>query len=152
MPGNAHVGLGILTDQVNLTGQNPLAGSNLRDVETPFVGMTDAYTPYLRTLARGVADDLGISVEEGVYAGTLGPTFETPAEIGMLRMLGVSYVGMSTVCEVIMAHALGMNVLGLTLAANESGDATVTHESVLAEAGRHADDFERLVRGVLHLL
>lgn len=153
VPGNASTGLGILTDQINLTGRNPLAEwDEIREVETPFVGMTDAYTPYLRTLARGVADDLGISVEEGVYAGTLGPTFETPAEIGMLRMLGVSYVGMSTVCEVIMAHALGMNVLGLTLAANESGDATVTHESVLAEAGRHADDFERLVRGVLHLL
>ena len=153
VPGNANKGLGILTDQINLTGRNPLAEwDELRDVDTPFVDMNDAYSPYLRTLARGVADDLGIAVEEGVYAGVLGPCFETPAEVGMMRTLGVSYVGMSTVCEVIMAKALEMNVLGLTLAANEAGAAGVDHESVLEEAGRHADDFERLVRGVLHLL
>ena len=149
----ASKGLGILTDHINLTGANPLAKEeNLRDLETPFVGMTDAYTPYLRALAHNVADDLGISVQEGVYAGLLGPSFETPAEVAALRAMGVSYVGMSTVCEVIMAHALGMQVLGLTLAANAAGDPTVTHESVLAEAELHADDFERLVRGVLKAL
>ena len=151
--GNAKTGLGVITDQINLTGRNPLIEwDGIRDVETPFVGMVDAYTPYLRTLARGVADDLGIAVDEGVYAGVLGPCFETPAEIGMMRALGVSYVGMSTVNEVIMAHALGMNVLGLTLATNESGDPDTSHESVLEVAGRYASDFERLVRGVLHLL
>ena len=114
--------------------------------------MADAYSPYLRTIARGVADDQGISVEEGVYAGVLGPCFETAAEVRALRMLGVSYVGMSTVNEVIMARALDMNVLGLTLAANYSGDGSVTHQSVLAEAEKHAEDFEKLVRGVLRLL
>ncbi len=151
--GMASKGLGILTDHINLTGANPLAKEeNLRDLETPFVGMTDAYTPYLRALAHNVADDLGISVQEGVYAGLLGPSFETPAEVAALRAMGVSYVGMSTVCEVIMAHALGMQVLGLTLAANAAGDPTVTHESVLVEAELHADDFERLVRGVLKAL
>lgn len=151
--GNSGIGLGILSDQINLTGRNPLAEwDEIRDVETPFVGMTDAYTPYLRTLARGVADDLGITVEEGVYAGVLGPCFETQAEVAALRALGVSYVGMSTVNEVIMARALDMNVLGLTLAANYSGDGSVTHQSVLAEAERHSEDFERLVRGVLRLL
>ena len=153
VPGNAQKGLGILTDQINLTGRNPLAEwDELRGVDTPFVDMNDAYSPYLRTLARGVADDLGIAVEEGVYAGMLGPSFETPAETAMLRTLGVSYVGMSTVCEVIMAKALEMNVLGLTLAANEAGAPGVDHQSVVAEAEKHADDFERLVRGVLRLL
>ena len=153
VPGNAQKGLGILTDQINLTGRNPLAEwEELRDVETPFVDMNDAYSPYLRTVARGVADDLGIAVEEGVYAGVLGPCFETPAEVAALRTLGVSYVGMSTVCEVIMAKALDMNVLGLTLAANESGAADVTHESVRAAAEAHSEDFERLVRGVLRML
>lgn len=153
VPGNAQPGLGILTDHINLTGCNPLVDdADLRHVETPFVGMRDAYTPYLRGLARGVADDLGISVQEGVYAGVLGPCFETPAEVAMLRGMGVSYVGMSTVCEVIMAHALGMNVLGLTLATNFAGEDDVSHQSVLEEATRHADDFERLVRGVLKLL
>ena len=153
VPGQAHVGLGILTDQINLTGRNPLAEwEGLRDVESPFVDMNDAYSPYLRTIARGVADDLGIAVEEGVYAGVLGPCFETPAEVAALRALGVSYVGMSTVCEVVMARALGMNVLGLTLAANESGAPAVSHETVLAEAEKHAENFEALVRGVLRLL
>ena len=153
VPGQAHVGLGILTDQINLTGRNPLAEwDGLRDVESPFVDMNEAFSPYLRTIARGVADDLGIAVEEGVYAGVLGPCFETPAEVAALRSLGVSYVGMSTVNEVIMARALGMNVLGLTLAANESGAADVSHGSVLAEAEKHAEDFEALVRGVLRLL
>ncbi len=153
VPGMAHTGLGILTDQINLTGRNPLAEwDGLRDVESPFVDMNEAYSPYLRTLARGVADDLGIAVEEGVYAGVLGPCFETPAEVAALRALGVSYVGMSTVCEVIMAKALGMSVLGLTLAANESGAPAVSHESVLEAAEGHAQDFEALVRGVLHLL
>lgn len=153
IPGNAHKGLGILTDHINLTGANPLAGSSeLRGLETPFVGMTDAYSPYLRAIARGVADDLGIAVEEGVYAGLLGPSFETPAEVRMLRGMGVSYVGMSTVCEVIAARALGMNVLGLTLAANYAGDGSVTHQSVVEEAQLHAQDFESLVRGVLRLL
>ena len=153
VPGNAGVGLGILTDQINLTGRNPLAEwDGLRDVESPFVDMNEAYSPYLRSLARGVADDLGVHVEEGVYAGVLGPCFETPAEVAALRSLGVSYVGMSTVNEVIMARALGMSVLGLTLAANESGAPAVSHETVLAAAGRYAEDFERLVRGILHLL
>ncbi len=151
--GRAHTGLGILTDQINLTGMNPLTeGEGARGIETRFVDMNDAYSPYLRTIARGVADDLGIAVEEGVYAGTLGPCFETPAEVAALRTLGVSYVGMSTVCEVIMAKALGMHVLGLTLAANEAGAPATSHESVLAAAGQHADDFERLVRGVLRML
>lgn len=153
VPGNASLGLGILSDQVNLTGRNPLAEwEGERDVKTPFVDMKDAYTPYLRTLARGVADDLGIAVEEGVYAGVLGPCFETPAEVALMRQLGVSYVGMSTVNEVIMAHALDMHVLGLTLAANASDAPGTSHESVRAGAQRHADSFERLVRGVLRLL
>lgn len=153
VPGRAHVGLGILTDQINLTGRNPLAEwDGLRDVESPFVDMNEAFSPYLRTIARGVADDLGIAVEEGVYAGVLGPCFETPAEVAALRALGVSYVGMSTVNEVIMARALGMSVLGLTLAANESGAPEVSHGSVLAEAEKRAGDFEALVRGVLRLL
>ena len=153
VPGNAGVGLGILTDQINLTGRNPLAEwDGLRDVESPFVDMNEAYSPYLRSIARGVADDLDIHVDEGVYAGVLGPCFETPAEVSALRKLGVSYVGMSTVNEVIMAKALGMHVLGLTLAANESGAPAVTHETVLEAASHYAEDFERLVRGVLHLL
>lgn len=148
--GNATMGLGVLTDQINLTGRNPLAEwDGLRGVDTPFVGMTDAFSPYLRGIALGVAQDEGIALQQGIYAGVLGPCFETAAEVAALRLMGVSFTGMSTVNEVIMARALGMNVLGLTLAANFAGDGSVTHQSVLAEAQKHADDFERLVRGVL---
>jgi purine-nucleoside phosphorylase len=91
-------------------------------------------------------------VEEGVFAGLLGPSFETRAEAAMLKTMGVSYVGMSLANEVIMAQALGMNVLGLTLATNESGAAAVTHEKVKSAASAYNEDFERLVRGILHLL
>ena len=151
--GNANPGLGIITDQINLTGRNPLAEwAELRDVDTPFVDMNDAYSPYMRTVARGVADDLGIAVEEGVFAGVLGPCFETPAEVAALKAIGVSYVGMSLACEVIMAKALEMNVLGLTLATNEAGERKVGHKSVQAKAAEHAEDFEKLVRGVLRML
>ena len=151
--GNAKVGLGILTDQINLTGRNPLAEwDELRDVDTPFVDMSEAFSPYLRTLAQGVADDAGIGLQQGVYAGMLGPSFETPAEVAALRSLGVSFAGMSTVNEVIMARALDMNVLGLTLATNMAGSADTDHSSVLACAERYSEDFERLVRGVLRML
>ena len=152
--GRASTGLGIVSDHINLTGNNPLVGwrgdvGRFAQPDAGFVNMTDVYTPYLRGIARGVADDLGLSVGEGVLAGVVGPSFETPAETTMLRMLGVSYVGVSTVCESIMAHALGMGVLGLTLAANYAGEPGVSHQSILAAARQHADSFESLVRGVL---
>jgi purine-nucleoside phosphorylase len=114
--------------------------------------MSAAFSPYLRTLAQGVADDTGIGLQQGVYAGVLGPSFETPAEVAALRSLGVSFTGMSTVNEVIMARALYMNVLGLTLATNMAGSADTNHGSVLACAERYSEDFERLVRGVLRML
>ena len=85
-------------------------------------------------------------------AGTVGPSFETPAEVRALSTLGVSYVGMSTVCEVIMAHALDMNVLAITQAGNRAGDPSVSHKSVLDASKKYEQDFEKLVRGVLHLL
>ena len=151
--GNATPGIGIITDHINLTGHNPLdRPDNLSSVESPFVGMTDAYTPYLRTLAHGVADDKGIGVSEGVYAGLLGPSLETPAEVRMLASMGVSYTGMALVNETIMAHALGMNVLALTLASNPAGSPDMTHESVLAAAEANKDDMATLVSGVLRLL
>lgn len=151
--GRAQVGLGLITDHLNLTGRNPLCErEDLSVVDSPFVGMTDAYTPYLCMLAAGVAANEGIELQQGVYAGLLGPSFETPAEVAALSALGASFAGMSLVCETIMAHALGMNVLGVTLAANMAGEAGVTHDSVLEVASGYEKDFERLVRGVLRLL
>ena len=157
IPEAAQVGLGLITDHINLTGANPLVGWNGQEpelalVDSGFVSMASVYTPYLQGIARGVAKDQEIDLGEGVLAGVLGPSFETPAEVRMLRGMGASFVGRSTVCEAIMAHALGMKVLGLTLSANFAGEAGVSHGSVLAAAGDYADSFERLVRGVLTLL
>lgn len=157
VPQMVSTGLGLVSDQINLTGANPLVPQAPQDgwpvpMSTGFKDMTDIYSPYLRGLARGVAEDEGLALSEGVLAGVVGPNFETPAEVNALRMLGVSYVGMSTVCEAILAHSLGMQVLGLTLAANYAGEVGVTHQSVLTAARGSADGFERLVRGVLALL
>ena len=157
IPQMASTGLGMVSDQINLTGTNPLVPEAPQDgglvsISAGFTDMTDIYSPYLRGLARVVAEEQGLVLGEGVLAGVVGPHFETPAEVNMLRVLGVSYVGMSTVCEAILAHSLGMQVLGLTLAANYAGEVGVTHQSVLAAAQGSADGFERLVRGVLSLL
>lgn len=155
--GAAKTGLGIISDHLNLTGTNPLLGFNegygeLRGVRDNLFDMTDVYTPYLRGIARGVADDLGLEVGEGVLAGVVGPSFETVAEARALKALGASYVGFSTVVEAIMAHALGMQVLGLTLAANYAGDPGISHQSVLTAARSNEDKFERLVCGILKAL
>lgn len=150
VPGNACCGLGIVSDHINLSGANPLAEwREMRGLQSPFQDMAGAYSPRLRSLAHGVADELGVRVSEGVYCGVPGPSFETPAEVRALAAMGVSYVGMSLVNEVIMARALGMEVLALTLATNEAGASGTSHASVLAEATNHAAGFEGLVRGVL---
>ncbi|MBR3384118.1 MAG: purine-nucleoside phosphorylase [Atopobiaceae bacterium] len=147
---NAQMGLGVISDHINLTGMNPLADTEcLRGLDTPFVGMGDAYSGYLRAIAHGVADERDIQLGEGVYAGLLGPSFETPAEIRALGLLGCSYAGMSLVQEAIMARALGMEVLGLTLATNMAGASGVTHEAVLRESLGQTEDFCNLLRGIL---
>ena len=154
IPGAATPGLGLITDHINLTGTNPLVGWNGKEpelalVDSGCVSMADVYTSYLQDVARNVAAEQGIDLSEGVLAGVLGPSFETPAEVGALKTLGASFVGCSTVNEAIMAHALGMRVLGLTLAANYAGEPGVSHESVLVAARGCADEFERLVCGIM---
>lgn len=148
--GQAPLGLGLVCDQLNLTGKNPLVGDDaLRGVDNAFVDMSDAYTPYLRQVAKAVADDLGVALSEGVLAGIFGPSFESPAEARAMALCGASYTAMSVVNEVVLAHALGMNVLGVTLSANKAGAPGVSHETVLSYAEGHEADFEALLRGVL---
>lgn len=150
---NAQMGLATISDHINLTGANPLVDPECRrGLESPFIGMTGAYSPFLRSVAHGVADDLGISLGEGIYAGLLGPSYETPAEIHALGTLGCSYVGMSLVQETIMARALDMEVLGLTLATNVAADDGLNHAAVLSESRDHAEDFCNLIRGILKAL
>lgn len=135
-----------LRDQLNLTGASPLAG------ETPpqFVDMASAYDPGRRAAAAEAAAALDEPLAEGVYAGVLGPAYETPAEARMLRALGADLVGMSTVLEVIAARAAGMRVLGLSLVTNAHGAATpVSHSEVLAAAQDGAPRLLRLLRAVL---
>lgn len=144
--------VGIITDQLNLTGRNPLAtpaGVTAAELDSPFVSMAGAYSPYMSALAREAAAELGMELAEGVYAGLLGPSYETPTEIRMLGMLGADYVGMSTVCEAIMARALGMELLGLTLVTNKAGCPGESHAEVLEAADAAAEAMQGVALGVI---
>ena len=124
----------LVADHLNLAQRSPLVGEAGNE---RFVGMADAYDPGLRGIARGAAAALGHTLHEGVYAWVLGPQFETPAEIRMLRLLGADAVGMSTVPETILARWLGLRVLGLSLVTNLAAglsDETLSHAHTLAQA------------------
>ncbi len=142
----------LLADQMNLTGRNPLVAWPGPEGGNPFVPMSDAYDAGLRELARDVAAGEGVSLKEGVYAGLLGPTYETPAEVAMLRSLGADAVGMSTVVEVITARALGMRALGISLITNVAAGAHLSHDEVLAAGEQAADRLSRLLTGILFRL
>lgn len=141
-----------IADHINLTGANPLAGPNLDEDGPRFPDMTRAYAPRLREAARAVAAARGYDLQEGVYLGVLGPSFETPTEIRAFRALGADLVGMSTVWETVVAAHCGMEVLGLSLVTNMAAgilDAPITHEEVEAAASLGAQDLAAVVRGVL---
>jgi purine-nucleoside phosphorylase len=130
----------VIRDHINLQGVNPLVGEWLAWRGRLFPDMTHAYDPELRALALRHAAAAGFKVREGVYAGVLGPSYETPAEIEMLRRAGGTVVGMSTVQEVIAARHLGMRVAVLSLATNPAAGIAgrpLTHEEVI-EAGEAA--------------
>jgi purine-nucleoside phosphorylase len=139
----------IISDHINLTGENPLRGPNESRFGTRFPDMSFGYDPELRELAKQVAADLGIEVREGVYAGVAGPSYETPAEVRMIGILGGDAVGMSTVPEVIVANHCGMRVVGIScitnLAAGLSGQ-KLTHEEVKETADLVRQSFTSLVR------
>jgi purine-nucleoside phosphorylase len=137
----------MISDHLNLMGANPLVGP-LQTGEARFPDMTDAYDPGLRRSLRKTAEKLGISLREGVYAGLLGPSYETPVEVKMLRTLGADAVGMSTVPEVIVARALGMRVAGVSCITNAAAGVTgaaLTHAEVLETTARVSASFESLV-------
>jgi purine-nucleoside phosphorylase len=137
----------MISDHLNLMGANPLVGV-AQEGETRFPDMTDAYNPALRWLLRNTAEKLGIVLREGVYAGLLGPSYETPSEVKMLRLLGADAVGMSTVPEVIVARALGMRVAGVSCITNAAAGVTgsaLSHAEVLETTNRVSAAFESLV-------
>ena len=137
----------MITDHLNLMGTNPLLGA-AQEGEVRFPDMTDAYDPRLRHALRTTAEKLGITLREGVYAGLLGPSYETPAEVKMLRGLGADAVGMSTVPEVIVARAIGMRVAGVSCITNAAAGVTgaaLSHAEVLETTARVSEKFEALV-------
>jgi purine-nucleoside phosphorylase len=136
----------MIADHLNLTGTTPLLGS------AQFIDLTEVYSKKWRAELRSGAKTEGISLHEGVYAGLLGPQYETPAEVRMLRRLGADAVGMSTVLEAIQARALGMEVAGFSCltnwAAGISG-APLSHAEVLETGKKAAGEFARLLKAVL---
>lgn len=142
----------LLRDQLNLTGRNPLTGPAPPEELGPrFVDLTTLYPERLRRLARQVDPSLA----EGVYAGMLGPSYETPAEVAMLRALGADLVGMSTTLEAIAARHLGAEVLGISLVSNLAAGVSRTpldHAEVLAAGAAAAPALTRLVAGVVERL
>lgn len=139
----------LISDHLNLTGKSPLTGlSKGRRGRTPFVDLTDAWSPRLRGLARAVDPSLG----EGVYAQLPGPHFETPAEIRMLRALGADLVGMSSVIELIAARHLGAEVLGVSVASNLAAGmapGSVSATSIVETAHSRAERLGTLLRDFL---
>jgi purine-nucleoside phosphorylase len=125
----------VISDIINMSGDNPLAGPNIDKLGPRFVSMTDALDAGLRARARAAAGRAGVALEEGVYLMLPGPSYETRAELRMLRTLGADAVGMSTVPEVLVARHQGVRVLGFSLVANKATpemEGEVTHEEVLA--------------------
>lgn len=144
----------VIADHLNLTGRNALVGP-VRPGEERFPDLTEAYDAGLRRLAKDVAARVGVPVEEGVYAGLLGPNYETPSEIRMLERLGSDAVGMSTVLEVIVARALGIRCLGVSIITNPGAGISPTplsHTEVMTIAGRTGDAVGRLIEGLLAAL
>ncbi len=137
----------VLRDHLNLTATSPLIGTGAPQ----FVDMTDAYDPHLRKLAATAGERVGLPLREGVYAGLIGPAYETPAEIAMLRTLGADAVGMSTVAEVIAARALGLRVCGFSMITNvhRVGGTPTDHAEVLAAASTGGPRLAGVLREML---
>ncbi|MEK9944462.1 MAG: purine-nucleoside phosphorylase [Alphaproteobacteria bacterium] len=144
-----------ISDHINLQPGNPLTGPNDDAFGPRFPNMVDAYDPALRALLQSAAQDLGITLYEGVYAGYLGPNFETPAEIRAFRTMGADAVGMSTVPEVLIARHCGLRVAATSVLTNLAAgmsDAPLTHDQTLHFADLAAKDLIKLVTAFLERL
>ena len=142
----------VITDHLNLQGQNPLVGANDERLGLRFPDMTQAYFKPYREIALAAATKLGKPMHQGIYAGLLGPSYETPAEIRYLRTIGADLVGMSTIPEVIAARHMGLKVLAISCVTNMAAgilDQVLTQEDVLKTGDRVKEDFVALLRAVL---
>lgn len=145
----------IITDHINMMGYNPLIGPNIDELGERFPGMTEAYDKGFIDIALACSKELKLDIKKGVYCGVTGPSYETPAEIKMLSIIGGDAVGMSTVPEVIAAVHCGMKVLGISCITNMAAgmsDHGPSHKKVL-EAGENAQaKFIALLRAILREL
>jgi purine-nucleoside phosphorylase len=138
----------IIEDHINLMGANPLMGPNMKELGPRFPDMTEAYDVSLRNKLMQICSDLKIRYHKGIYAGMSGPTYETPAEVRMLKQLGCSAVGMSTVPECIAANHLGMRVVALSCITNLAAGISqqkLNHEEVTETARRVESHFSEVL-------
>lgn len=144
----------IITDHINLAGDNPLIGRNLDKHGPRFLDATNLYTPKNRDIVRAVAKENDIPMQEGVYVWMSGPSYETPAEIRMLKILGGDAVGMSTVPEVLVANHGGMNVTGISCITNYAAgmQSELNHEEVVLVSAQVKPRFKQLLRGIIKAL
>jgi len=148
----------LITDNLNLmgmTGANPLMGPNIDELGPRFPDMSQAYDRELMGIARQVASHENVQLREGVYCGLSGPSFEGPADLRFLRMIGADAVGMSTVPEVIVARHGGTRVLGfsgISNKANLDGSTVTTHDEVIEAGKTISPKIETIIRGVLRAL
>ena len=142
----------VITDHINLTGRSPLTGPNADALGPRFPDLTDVWSPRLRQRLHAAADAEGIALEDGVYVGLLGPAYETPAEVRMLRVLGADAVGMSTVVEAIAARWIGLEVCGVSLVTNAGAGYSgqpLTHAEVIEAGAEAGPRLERVLRRFL---
>lgn len=142
----------LIRDHINLTGLNPLRGQLPSEWGVRFPDMGNAYDAGLRDLTRRLAGELGVPLRDGIYAGVAGPSYETPAEVRMLRALGGDVTGMSTVLEVIAGHHMGMRCLCVSMVSNAAAgmsEAAIDHADVLAAAQTAAVSLQRLLGALL---
>ncbi|MBC7219949.1 purine-nucleoside phosphorylase [Candidatus Bipolaricaulota bacterium] len=142
----------LLSDHLNFLGDNPLRGPNLDALGPRFPDMTEVYDRVLRKKAHTVAAELGLTLKEGVYLATLGPSYETPAEIRAFRAWGADLVGMSTVPEAIAARHAGLKVLGISCVTNLAAGVSpqpLSHEEVIETSQRRAADLGRLLTALV---
>jgi purine-nucleoside phosphorylase len=142
----------VISDHLNLMGDNPLRGVNEERFGPRFPDMSAVYAPELQALVVEEARAIGVDVRRGIYGALSGPSYETPAEIHLLRTLGADAVGMSTVPEAIVARHMGLEVLGISCITNMAAgisDQPINHEEVMATGDRVREAFAQLLRRVV---
>lgn len=142
----------LISDHINYSGDNPLMGRNLDEFGPRFPDMSNAYDKTLRTEVKKIAAGLNIELQEGVYAMFSGPTYETPAEVRMARIIGADAVGMSTVPEVIIANHCGLKVIGISCLTNMAAgilDQPLNHSEVIEYSNKAREKFITLVKNIV---